>query len=100
MAATEASALGVPVVASATGGLRDVIQDHVSGILVPSEQPAALSVAIQSILQDPLIASRMGDAGRLHAQQFEITMIVEQYSQSYQRLISTDAQKGSANEPM
>jgi len=46
LAALEAMSYGVPVIASAVGGLREVVEDRVSGWLVPPDDPAALAKAI------------------------------------------------------
>jgi glycosyltransferase involved in cell wall biosynthesis len=49
----EAFAAGVPVVASDTGGLHELVRDRVNGILVPPGDPMALTDAVVSILNDP-----------------------------------------------
>jgi glycosyltransferase involved in cell wall biosynthesis len=63
-AIVEAMAAGLPVIATDVGGNREAVQDGVSGFLVPSEDPAALSLAIQQLLSDPGRAKSMGAAGR------------------------------------
>jgi len=60
----EAGALGVPVVATAVGGIPEVVEDGVTGILVPPGQPPALSRAVTQLLRDPARARAMGAAGR------------------------------------
>ena len=60
----EAMACGVPVVASAVGGMLDTVIDHLSGRLVPPEDPAALAGAIAPILQDNDFRRALGHAGR------------------------------------
>jgi len=64
MAAAEAMALGVPVVAAAVGGLPELIDDGRSGILVPAEDPRALADAVASLIGDPVAADRLAAAGR------------------------------------
>ncbi len=56
-------AAGVPVVASDVGGLRDVVDDASTGILVPYDDTEGLSDAILRILQNGVLAERMGAAG-------------------------------------
>jgi glycosyltransferase involved in cell wall biosynthesis len=68
MAAREAMAFGRPVVAAAVGGLRDAIEDGVSGVLVPPGDPAALRAALATLLGDAALRARLGDAARRRAQ--------------------------------
>ncbi len=60
----EAGALGVPVVATAVGGIPEVVEDGVSGILVPPASPSELADAVMRLLREPAIARAMGEAGR------------------------------------
>ncbi len=63
LAAIEAMALARPVVATAVGGIPEVVVDGVTGVLVPAESPTALAAAIQNLLQHPARATAMGQAG-------------------------------------
>ncbi len=58
--ALEAMALGKPVVASAIGGLVDVVIDGHTGFLVPERDAAALSDKVISLLENPELAERLG----------------------------------------
>ena len=60
----EAMALGKPVVASGVGGIDSVIEDGVTGLIVPPARGAALAEKIGSLLADPDRARRIGAAGR------------------------------------
>jgi glycosyltransferase involved in cell wall biosynthesis len=60
----EAMASGVPVVASAVGGLTDTVVDGVTGLHVPPRRPAALRDAVRLLLADPARRSAMSIAGR------------------------------------
>ena len=64
VAALEAQACGVPVVASHVGGLPEVVRDGETGLLVPPEQPQALASALLKLIEDPQLRARMGQAGR------------------------------------
>jgi len=59
----EAMARRVPVVASAVGGIPEVITDGVDGLLVPPAQPAALAGAVVRLLRDAGLRRRIGEAG-------------------------------------
>jgi L-malate glycosyltransferase len=64
LTAAEAMAAGVPVVASDVGGLRDVVDDHLTGFLVPYNDVQELSKTILRLLNDDVLAKTMGKAGR------------------------------------
>jgi D-inositol-3-phosphate glycosyltransferase len=63
MVPLEAMACGVPVVASAVGGLVDTVVDGVTGLHVPPRRPAQLRYALERLLADPALRARMGAAG-------------------------------------
>lgn len=63
----EAFASGVPVVASALGGLTDLVTPGVDGDLVPAEDPAALALALRPYLSDPQYSLRHGASARERA---------------------------------
>lgn len=77
----EAMALKLPVVATAAGGVPEVVVDNLTGLLVPPADAAALANAIATLLADPARGRVMGSAGRervevhynhrLHAQRVE-----------------------------
>ncbi len=63
IALVEAQASAVPVVASRFGGFAEVVQDGVTGLLVPPQDPAALAQALRALLSDPLRRQEMARAG-------------------------------------
>ncbi|MHB1340197.1 MAG: glycosyltransferase family 4 protein [Coriobacteriia bacterium] len=63
----EAMAAGVPVVASSVGGVPELLDDEVEGLLVPPGDAAALSLALGRIAGDRGLASSLGQAGRIRA---------------------------------
>jgi glycosyltransferase involved in cell wall biosynthesis len=64
----EAFAAGRPVIASATGGTGDWLQDGVNGLSVEPGDPAALASALNELLADPVRQQAMGEAGRRTAE--------------------------------
>jgi D-inositol-3-phosphate glycosyltransferase len=70
LVALEAAACGVPVVASAVGGLRTLVSDGRTGLLVDSRDPEAFADAVGSVLADPRGAAAMGEAAARRARDF------------------------------
>jgi len=60
----DAMSYGIPAIASRVGGIPDIIEDGVSGLLVPPADPQALANAIERVAGDPALAKRLADAGR------------------------------------
>ncbi len=60
----QALAVGTPVVATATGGIPEIVRDGETGRLVPPADSRALAEAIISLLQDPARGRRMAEAGQ------------------------------------
>jgi glycosyltransferase involved in cell wall biosynthesis len=63
-AVLEAMAIGVPVVTTAVNGLADLVVDGETGLLVPERDPIALARAIERLLGDPALATRLAAQGR------------------------------------
>lgn len=63
----EAMAAGVPVVASAVGGIPDQVRHDKEGLLIPPGDTDALGDALLDLLRDPARARRLGEAGRRRA---------------------------------
>ena len=60
----EASASGLPVVAPATGGPRDLVDDGETGYLIPPGDPDTLAAAVRALAADPVLRARLGAAAR------------------------------------
>ena len=68
----EAMAAGLPVVSTDVSGIPEVIEDDVTGLLVPPEDPVALADAMARIAADPTVAARLGEAAAaLIAERFD-----------------------------
>jgi glycosyltransferase involved in cell wall biosynthesis len=88
-AIVEAMAASLPVVATNVGGNAEAVNDGISGFLVPSEDPGALSAAILRLLSDPSQAGAMGAAGRsLVAERFTVEAMMNRTASAYSNLLS------------
>jgi glycosyltransferase involved in cell wall biosynthesis len=63
-AAVEALAVGVPVVATAVGGVPEIVHDGVNGLLVPPGRPDELAAAMARILEEPALRDRLAAGAR------------------------------------
>jgi alpha-maltose-1-phosphate synthase len=80
----EAMACEAPVVASAVGGILEVVEDGKTGLLVPPAQPAALAQAITRVLGNADLARDMGRAGRRRVEEkFSWASVAERTEQVY-----------------
>jgi glycosyltransferase involved in cell wall biosynthesis len=92
LALIEAAAAGVPVVAFAAGGVPDVVEDGVTGALVPVADVAALKVAVARLLASPGERARLGTAARARAEQsFGIESLVAAHLSLYDRVLGERA---------
>lgn len=98
----EAHAAGRPVVASATGGVRDWLQHGVSGLCVKPGDPGALAGALNELLADPARQGEMGEAGRkLVSERFTAEHHVAALAQAYQTArLHWESARGDAGEEL
>jgi len=75
----EASAAGVPVVATDTGGIKDIVKDGVNGLLVPEKDSSALAKAITKLQQDATLRHKLAAGGPGVADQFTWPKVTEKY---------------------
>lgn len=88
IAAIEAMAAGLPVVATNTGGLPEVVKDGFSGLLVPVNDPVSLARAVNSILGDREKAKRMGEEGRKLSSGFSLAGMIGKIEALYDGCIA------------
>jgi glycosyltransferase involved in cell wall biosynthesis len=84
---TEAMSRGRPVVASRLGGIVDIIEDGVSGLLVPAGDELALADAMQRLLDDQGLRSAMGEAARVRVERFTAAQVLPQFEALYRNLL-------------
>jgi len=88
LAALEAMACAVPVLASAVGGLPEVVVDGETGLLTSPDDPAALAEAVTTLLADPDRRARMGCTARAQAlARFESATIAAQTLELYRQAL-------------
>ena len=84
MTIIEAMAVGAPVVATRAGGLVDLVDSDITGLLVDIGDAAAMATALLKLLQDDGLRSAMGAAGRsLAGERFRAAAVAARYRQAY-----------------
>jgi starch synthase len=85
----EAMACATAVVGSRVGGIPEVVADGMTGLLVAPDDPAALAMALNTVLTQPSLATSMGQAGRDRAvSEFGWRTVAEQTAALYSELVS------------
>ncbi|MEW5829394.1 MAG: glycosyltransferase [Chloroflexota bacterium] len=88
VALLEGMASGLPVIATRVGGIPEVLEHGVGGIIVPPSDPAALAVACLKLIRNPVLGQQMGAAGLAHVKaHYSIDAMVEATSRLYQSLL-------------
>src|SRR5262249_51213960 len=82
----EAMACGVPVVATASAGTREVVRDGVNGLLVDAHEPEAVAAALERVLTDHALRARLAAGARASAPAYALPEIVKQYQSILQEL--------------
>jgi glycosyltransferase involved in cell wall biosynthesis len=96
----EAMAAGVPVVASAVGGIPDQVRHGEVGVLVPPDDPNALAGALGALLEDPALARRLGEAGRRRTEnEFSHEALVRRIEAVYRAALGGETAQEDAREP-
>ena len=84
----EAMACGKPVISTRVGAVPELIQPEVNGLLIPPGDAGALCAAIQRLLDEPDLASRLGAAGRRTVEdRFELHAAARKYAEVYRDLL-------------
>jgi glycosyltransferase involved in cell wall biosynthesis len=84
-----------PVVSTRVGGLPDLVEEGVNGLLVEPRGPAALAAALAELLLDPERARRMGEAGRVRRrEEFSIEATARRVGELYEELIAAKGMRG------
>ena len=84
----EAAGMGVPLVATAVGGMREVIVDEEHGLLVPHGDPAAMAAAITRVLSDDALAARLSEGAHALARRLTPQREREAWLSLYAQLLA------------
>ena len=84
----EAMAAGLPVVATASEGALEIIENGVNGKLVPVDHPESLAEAINELLDDPAERSRLGHNAQLAAQRFSLARMASDTERVYREVLA------------
>ncbi|WP_208278086.1 glycosyltransferase family 4 protein [Massilia oculi] len=99
MSLLEAMAHGVPVVATAVGGIPEAVRDGVEGVLVAPGDTAALADAVLGLLADPAARLRLGAAGRERVRtEFSSTRMIATLEDLYEKLAAREARRPGRRE--
>ncbi|HEX6201395.1 MAG TPA: glycosyltransferase family 4 protein, partial [Thermoanaerobaculia bacterium] len=93
----EAAAAGLPAVASASGGVPEIVADGETGVLVPPARPVELTAAVEALLADPARRAAMGEAARRRAEErFSLAAWGARLEAVYRRVVAEHAAGGAA----
>jgi glycosyltransferase involved in cell wall biosynthesis len=84
----EAMATGLPIVSTASEGAMEIIEDGVTGKLVPADDPESLAKAINDLLDDPLERARLARNAQLAAQRYSLTRMASDTEQVYREVLT------------
>ncbi|HEY1275217.1 MAG TPA: glycosyltransferase [Thermoleophilaceae bacterium] len=86
--AFECMAHRTPLVATRVGGLPDLVSDGSTGVLVPPRDPAALAVALRTLLADPGLRERMAAAAAERLPEFTMEAVAARFADLYDKLLA------------
>jgi glycosyltransferase involved in cell wall biosynthesis len=88
MALLEAMGQGIPVIATAVGGTPEVITNSFNGLLIPANDPMAITHAIELLSKDPQLRKEMGIRGQSHVlANYTLEKTVDKIDRLYKRLL-------------
>jgi glycosyltransferase involved in cell wall biosynthesis len=98
--ALEAQSCAVPLVATRVGAVHEVVEEGVTGLLVPVDDTDALAAALRELLDDPELRAELGRAGRAAAlERFSTETSADVHVQAYEAALAHAAQRGRYPKP-
>ncbi|MCU1458131.1 MAG: hypothetical protein JWL73_2223 [Actinomycetia bacterium] len=95
----EAMAAGKPVVATDVGGVPDVVDSGVTGLLVPPEDPGAVAAAVTQVLTKPDLADALGAAGKARSDAFSWSKVADRYATLYEHITEHPSGRRETRKP-
>ncbi|MGE7763735.1 glycosyltransferase family 4 protein [Peribacillus sp. NPDC096540] len=90
ISALEAMSSGSPVIASAVGGLKEILSDGEDGLLVEEKNIKALSQAISTLLSDPVLAAKLAERARYKIEnEYSHLAAAERFEKAYQDVLNS-----------
>lgn len=87
----EAMAMGLPVISTYHGGIPELVEDKISGFLVPERNSDALAEKLGYLIEHPEIWANMGKAGRAYVEaHYDLNKLNDQLAELYQQLLLTN----------
>ncbi len=90
----EAMFFGKPVVASKVGGVPELVRHEENGLLVPPGDPILMAASISRLLDDKVLAARLGANGQRRFQEFSLERMLERTQKLYQEILQEKKQPG------
>ena len=82
----EATSVGIPIVATAVGGVPQVLTDHLDGLVIPPGRPGALVDALALLHADPELAERLGAGAKRRSAMFDVASASHEVEDIYRRV--------------
>lgn len=83
----DALACGLPVVGTMAGGIPEMIEPEINGLLVPAKNPQALAQAILRILKNQILREKLALNARSSVQKFSVEQMVQKHLALYRSLL-------------
>jgi colanic acid/amylovoran biosynthesis glycosyltransferase len=88
----EAMAMGLPVISTFHGGIPELVEDGVSGFLVPERDADAIALKLNYLIEHPQIWQKMGQAGRRRVEEkYDMNKLNDELVSIYQQMLSTQS---------
>jgi len=85
----EAMAAGVPVIGTNVGGIPEIIQNEINGLLVPAESPSAITEAINRLLTDDQLRKSLAENARATLTKFDVKSMMECTYRLYREVVES-----------